>query len=82
MEHWFAAKHVLRYLRGTVNMKLVYSWQSSLDLFTTYSNADLSGNPGNSRSTGGFTICISGGAVQWVNRTSRYQALSRNIQPP
>jgi hypothetical protein len=33
-------------------MKLAYSQQSSLDLFTTYSDADLSGNPDNSRSTG------------------------------
>jgi hypothetical protein len=65
MEHWLAAKCVLWYLKGTINMRLVYLPQSSPDLFTTYSDADLSGNPDNSHSTGGFAICIGGGAVQW-----------------
>ena len=76
MEHWLAAKHVLRYLRGTINMKMVYSCQSSPDLFTTFSDADLSGNPDNSHLTGSFAICISRGAMQWGSRLQPHVSLS------
>ena len=65
MEHWHAAKCVLWYLRGTINIKLVYLWQSSPDLFTTFSDTNLSRNPNNSCSTGGFAICIGRGTTQW-----------------
>ena len=76
MEHWRAAKHVLQYLKGTINMKLVYLLQSSPDLFTTFSDANLSGNPDNSRSTGGFAICISRGTTQWGSRLQPHVSLS------
>ena len=76
LAHWYAAKRVLRYLRGTTGMKLVYSRSSAPDLFTTYSDADLSGNPDNSRSTGGFAVCIGNGAVQWGSRLQPHVSLS------
>ena len=74
--HWNVAKRILRYLRGTVDMSLVYSGCSSPDLFTAFSDADLGGNPDNSRSTGGFAICIGGGAVQWGSRLHPHVSLS------
>ena len=76
MDHWNAAKQVLRYLKGTVRMRLVYSRWTAPDLFTTYSDADLSGNPDNSRSTGGFAVCVSGGATQWGSRLQPHVSLS------
>ena len=39
MAHWLTAKCILWYLKGTTNMKLVYSQQLSPDLFTTFSDA-------------------------------------------
>ena len=48
LEHWYAAKRVLQYLKGTTDMKLVYSHWTTEDLFTTYSDADLSSNLDNS----------------------------------
>ena len=76
MEHWRTAKRVLQYLKGTINMKLVYSLQSSPDLFTTFSNADLSRNPDNSCSTGSFAICISRGVTQWGSCLQPHVSLS------
>ena len=75
-DHWEAGKRILRYLKGTVEMSLVYSHSRSPDLFTTYSDADLTGNPDNGRSTGGFAICIGGGAVQWGSRLQLHVSLS------
>ena len=74
--HWHATKRVLQYLKGTMGMKLVYSHSSAPDLFTTYSDADLSRNPDNSRSTGGFAICIGRGAIQWGSRLQPHVSLS------
>jgi hypothetical protein len=74
--HWGAAKRVLQYLKGTMGLKLVYSRTSSPDLFTTYSDADLSGNPDNCRSTGGFAICVGGSATQWGSRLQPHVSLS------
>ncbi|CAG7855048.1 SubName: Full=Uncharacterized protein {ECO:0000313/EMBL:CCA72510.1} [Serendipita indica DSM 11827] len=64
-QHWNAAKHVLRYLKGSQDLKLIYSPTSSTDLFTAHSDADLSGNPDNSRSTGGYVLSVGSGAVMW-----------------
>ena len=75
-DHWDAAKRVLRYLKGTIDMTMVYSRDPSPDLFTTYSDADLTGNPDNGRSTGGFAVCIGGGAVQWGSRLQPHVSLS------
>ena len=43
-EHWGAAKCVLRYLKGMIGLKLVYSRSTSNNHFTTYSDANLGGN--------------------------------------
>ena len=76
MDHWNAAKRVLRYLKGTADMRLVYSRWTTPDPFITYSDADLSGNPDNSRSTGGFAVCVGGGATQWGSRLQPHVSLS------
>ncbi len=75
-EHWGVAKRILRYLKGTLGLKLVYSHTTSKDRFVTYSDADLSRNPDNLRSTGGFAICMGGATVQWGSRLQPHILLS------
>jgi hypothetical protein len=75
-EHWGAVKRILRYLKKTRNYKLIYAPNTSNELFTTHSDADLGGNPDNSRSTAGFVISIGGGAVLWSSRLQRQVAMS------
>jgi hypothetical protein len=75
-EHWHAAKHVLCYLKGTIHMQLVYSPTNLSDLFVTYSDTDLSGNPNNSHSTGGFMVCIGGTTTQWGSHLQPHVSLS------
>ena len=65
LAHWQAAKHVLRYLKGTIDHKLVYQPSTSPEPFITYSDADHGGNPDNGKSTGGFVVKIGSGAVSW-----------------
>jgi hypothetical protein len=62
--HWKAAKHLFRYLRGSVDYRLTYApGPSSSQLFTTYSDADHGGNPDNGRSTIAYVVKMGTGAV-------------------
>ena len=45
-------------------------------LFTTYTDADLGGNPDNGRSTGGYAIIIGGVAVSWSSHLQPVVSLS------
>ncbi len=75
--HWEASKRILCYLRGTTPLLLVYS-SSPLPVhcFTTFSNANLGGNPDNSHLTGSFAICMASGAVQWGSQLHPHVLLS------
>ena len=57
-------------------MSLTYTDSHSPDLFSTYCDADLSGHPDNGRSTGGFAVCMGGGAVQWGSQLQPHVSLS------
>ena len=61
--HWQAAKHVLRYLKGTMGYKITYQPSDSPEPFITYSNADYGGNSDNGKSTGGYVVRIGSGVV-------------------
>jgi hypothetical protein len=74
--HWQAVKHVLRYLKGTVNHRLVYRPSESPEPFITYSDADHGGNPDNGRSRGGYLVKNSTGAVSWSSKLQTLVALS------
>ena len=75
--HWLAVKHLLRYLKGSMDYKLVYGPdEGSGELFTTYTDADHGGNKDNGRSTGGYVTCIGGGAVDWRSWLQPFVTLS------
>jgi hypothetical protein len=92
-KHWAAVKHLLRYLKGTKDLRLVYSPvpsnepfnshyagspepKTTDDLFTTHCDADLGGNPDNSRSTAGYVMHVGSGAVMWGSRLQKHVSLS------
>ena len=74
--HWQAAKHVLRYLRGTIDHSIIYQPSDSPEPFITYSDADHGGNPDNGKSTGGYVVKIGSGAVSWSSKLQSLVALS------
>jgi Reverse transcriptase (RNA-dependent DNA polymerase) len=75
--HWLAVKHLMRYLKGTVDYKLVYgSGKQSQEVFTTYTDADYGGNKDNGRSTGGYVTSISGVAIGWRSTLQPFVTLS------
>ena len=66
-EHWHAVKHLLRYLKGTMDLQLTYRGDkvTSPELFRAYSDADHAGCLDTCRSTSGFLIKMGSGAVSW-----------------
>jgi hypothetical protein len=65
--HWVAAKHVLRYLRGTVEYGLSYIQGDGVKLMG-YTDADWAGNTVDRKSTSGCCFSLGSGVVSWFNR--------------
>ena len=78
MEHWKAVKHLMRYLKGTVDLKLSYSPSASrsVEPFTTFTDADHGGDSDTAKSTSGYLLCIGTGAVSWSSKLQSMVALS------
>ena len=74
-QHWTAIKHVMRYLKGTINFGILYTKQESED-FVAYSDADWAGDLDDCKSTSGYLFKISGGAVSWRSKKQSSVALS------
>jgi ATP-binding cassette subfamily B (MDR/TAP) protein 1 len=72
--HWEAVKWILRYLRGSTNMKLYFG--GSKAKLIAYSDSDLAGDIDGRKSTSGYLVTHSGGAVSWQSRLQKCVALN------
>lgn len=61
-QHWVAAKHILRYLRGTVDYGLWYRQDDGVRL-EDFANADWARNSTNRKSTLGCTFNVGSAIV-------------------
>ncbi|GMI85509.1 cysteine-rich RLK (RECEPTOR-like protein kinase) 8 [Hibiscus trionum] len=73
-EHWNAEKWIMRYLRGTSNMKLCFG--NEKPILVGYIDSDMVGDIDSRRSTSGYLITYSGGVVAWQSRLQKCVALS------
>ena len=71
--HWTAAKRVLRYLKGTNDLGILYKGDSGMQ---GYSDADWAGDTDDRKSTSGYMFLIAGGPVSWKSRKQNTVALS------
>jgi hypothetical protein len=67
--HWVAVKHLLRYLKGTLDYKLVYQPDSLQQPFVCYGGD-------NGKSTGGYVIKVGTGAISWSSKLQSVVTLS------
>jgi hypothetical protein len=74
--HWAALKHLLRYLKGTIDLALMFAPDNATESFQTWTDADHGGNPDNGRSTSGFLIKIGTGTVSWASKLQSVVTLS------
>lgn len=73
-EHMQAAKRILRYLRGTINLKMVY--QADKGKAEGFVDADWGGNALDRKSYTGFMFFVGGSLVSWESRKQSCVALS------
>ena len=75
VEHWTAVKRILRYLKGTSNLGLLYREDTPAEI-TGYSDADWAGDVGDRKSTSGYVFLLGGAAISWKSSKQTCVALS------
>jgi len=73
-QHWVAAKRVLRYLKGTRNLGLIY--RKTGKPISGYVDADWANCTKDRRSYTGYVFVLSGCPLTWESRKQRTVALS------
>ena len=71
LEDCFAAKHVLKYLKGTKHLNLTFRKATSVgDNLVGYSDSDWAGNIDNLKSTTSFcfNMCNNSGSISWASK--------------
>ncbi|CAM8965119.1 unnamed protein product [Rhodiola kirilowii] len=66
VDHWQAVHRVLQYLKGTMNLGLVYSKFPSV--IEGYSDASWISNEEDHSSTSGWVFLLGGGAISWASK--------------
>jgi hypothetical protein len=62
--NWVAAKHILRYLRGTITYGLRYTSTGGL-FFHGYADADWAGIPVDQKSTSRYCFSLGSAMISW-----------------
>lgn len=75
-EHWQAVKRILRYLKSTTRVGIVYRGNHNNFLLTGYSDSDYAGDLDTRRSTTGYLFCLSDGPITWCSQRQKVVALS------
>jgi len=74
--HWSLLKRVLRYLKGTEILCLVYSAKKNCDIVVGYYDADFACDTEQRKSTTGYIFQLFGSTIAWSSRKQSTVALS------
>jgi hypothetical protein len=74
-EHWIAAEHVLRYIRGMLNYGLRYTSSGDIQLHG-FTDSDWAGSAEDRRSTSGMCFSLGSAMISWGSRKQKFVALS------
>ncbi|XP_063781305.1 uncharacterized protein LOC134929653 [Pseudophryne corroboree] len=66
-QHWIAVKRILRYLKGTKSLKLMFS-KSKFTTLEVFCDADWESDEDDYRSYTGYLFISAGAAVSWFSR--------------
>lgn len=75
VKHWNMVKRVFKYLKGTLQLGILYDSNSNREL-EAFSDADYAGDIATRRSTSGSVFKYCGGAIAWTSAKQRSVALS------
>ena len=74
-EHWVAAKRLLRYVKGTLELGLKFERSNNFEL-VGYSDADWAGDVDTRKSTSGYVFMLGQAVVAWASKKQSVVALS------
>jgi hypothetical protein len=74
--HWKAVKQILAYVKGTLDVGLVYGGLDANAQLVGYTDADWANDVDTRRSVTGMVFTLAGGAVSWKSRRQPTVALS------
>ena len=66
MEAWTAVKRIFRYLKGTLELGLLYG--TGGEALVAYCDADHAGDRADRKSTSGYAIFFGGGPIAWYSK--------------
>lgn len=77
MLYWLAAKRIIRYLRGTVELGIFYRRSESINMkLMAFTDCDYASDLDDRRSTSGYSFLMSSGAISWASKKQPIVALS------
>ena len=77
--HMVALKHLMRYLRGTIDQRITYTGSGSVSgqpALIGYCDADWGQRLDDRRSVTGYVFMLAGGAISWQSKKQKTVALS------
>ena len=81
-KHWEAAKHLMRYIKGTESFGLTYRRPiatggiEKANQLWGYVDSDWAGCPDSRKSTSGYVLMLNGAAISWKSKKQSVTALS------
>jgi Reverse transcriptase (RNA-dependent DNA polymerase) len=76
MEHMAVVKHILRYMKGTLNYGCVYEKMEGGLVLTGYSDSDHASDIDDRKSTSGIIFFLGSSPVSWCSQKQKVVALS------
>lgn len=76
VEHWNYLKRVLRYIKGTLDLKLIYRRLPMSSMLVGYADADWANDVNDRKSITGYVIQVFGSAVSWTSKKQSTVSLS------
>jgi hypothetical protein len=76
--HWVEAKRILRYLKGTKDLKLMLGGRDMT--LKAYADADFAGDPDRARSTSGYAVFLGSSLISWRSKLQESQTALSTVE--
>ncbi|MBW0578261.1 hypothetical protein O181_117976 [Austropuccinia psidii MF-1] len=76
IKHWTAIKHLMRYLKATINLSLTFSKRTNKTLLEGWADADYENNRTDRKSITGILASVYGNPISWLGKKKTVVAQS------